>query len=129
MHDRARHVKTASLSQEAFGGAEELENALRDPALRQRARREIERELDWRMLRRDARTTRAMLDFRSAARNEGLSPEQRRERLEREDMPEDVRAALCDEHISCRFMNLSKSSQITQISTDDFMILYLCKLE
>jgi hypothetical protein len=26
-------------------------------------------------------------------------------------------------------MNLSKSSQITQISTDDFMILYLCKLE
>ena len=49
------------------------------------------------MLRRDARTMRAMLDFRSAARNEGLSPEQRRERLEREDMPEDVRAALCDE--------------------------------
>ena len=72
-------------------------DALRDPALRQRARREIERELDWRMLRRDARTMRAMLDFRSAARNEGLSPEQRRERLEREDMPEDVRAALCDE--------------------------------
>ena len=97
IHDRARHVKTASLSQEAFGGVEELENALRDPALRQRARREIERELDWRMLRRDARTMRAMLDFRSAARNEGLSPEQRRERLEREDMPEDVRAALCDE--------------------------------
>ena len=26
-------------------------------------------------------------------------------------------------------LNLSKSSQITQISTDDFMILYLCKLE
>jgi len=26
-------------------------------------------------------------------------------------------------------MNLGKSSQITQISTDDFMILYLCKLE
>ena len=72
-------------------------DALRDPALRQRARREIERELDWRMLRRDARTMRAMLDFRSAARNEGLSPEQRRERLEQEDMPEDVRAALYDE--------------------------------
>jgi len=26
-------------------------------------------------------------------------------------------------------MNLGKSSQITQIPTDDFMILYLCKLE
>lgn len=71
--------------------------AVKDPELRQKARAEIERELDWRMLRRDARTMRAMLDFRSAARSEGLSPEQRYERLEREDMPEDVRAALFDE--------------------------------
>ena len=74
----------------ALARAESLE----DPKLREEVRAGIARELDWRIRRRDAEIMRTGLEFRRAAREEGLSPEEQLARLEEMDIPPYVRAAL-----------------------------------
>ena len=74
----------------ALARAESLE----DPKLREEARAGIVREMDWSIRRRDAEIMRTGLEFRRAAREEGLSPEEQLARLEETDMPPYVRAPL-----------------------------------
>ena len=74
----------------ALARAESLE----DPKLREKVRAGIVREMDWSIRRRDAEIMRTGLEFRRAAREEGLSPEEQLARLEETDMPPYVRAPL-----------------------------------
>ena len=74
----------------ALARAESLE----DPKLREKVRAGIVREMDWRIRRRDAEIMRTGLEFRRAAREEGLSPEEQLARLKEMDIPPYVRAAL-----------------------------------
>ena len=74
----------------ALARAESLE----DPKLREKVRAGIVREMDWSIRRRDAEIMRTGLEFRRAAREEGLSPEEQLARLKEMDMPPYVRAPL-----------------------------------